>query len=90
MTLNVRESDNRGLEKSEIKKSEKVVQLAILSIQNFMNPFAISNKDQLYNIASGAPFSPDIERDILQADKIDKSSKEKFIQRYFISNSSRT
>ena len=56
---------HRELEKSEIKKSERAVELAITSIQNFMNPFDVSDKDHLYNIASGAPIPTDIEHDIL-------------------------
>ena len=81
---------HRELEKSEIKKSERAVELAITSIQNFMNPFNVSDKDHLYNIASGAPIPTDIEHDILQADEIGKRYKEKFIQDRFVNNPSRT
>ena len=87
MTLNVRESEN--IENLKKVKSDEAVQLAITSIQNFMNPFAISDKDYLHNFASGAPVPPDIEHDKLPADKIGKSSKE-FMQHRFITNSFRT
>ena len=40
----LRVGKHRELEKSEIKKSERAVELVITSIQNFMNPF-----DFLYN-----------------------------------------
>ena len=50
----------------------------------------ISDKDHLYNIASGAPIPTDIEHDILQADEIGKRYKEKFIQDHFVNNLSRT
>jgi hypothetical protein len=71
---------HRELEASEIKKSERKT---LNAIKNFTDPFAIIDKDRLYNIASGAPVSPEIEIDVLQADAAGKEAKNAFIRDRF-------
>lgn len=64
---------HRELERPEIKKSEEAVQRTISAIPNFTNPFSLVNKDHLYNLASGAPVSPEVEWDLLHAKAVGKS-----------------
>ena len=79
---------HRELEAAEIKKSEEAVQRTLTAIKNFTNPFAIIDKDHLYNIASGAPVSPEVEIDVLQADTVGKEAKKAFIRDRFQNGSS--
>ena len=62
---------HRKLEAAEIKKSEEAVQRTLTAIKTFNDPFAITGKDRLYNITSGAPVSP-VEIDVLRADTAGK------------------
>ena len=71
------------LEAAEIKKSEKAVQRTLTAIKTFIDPFAITDKDRLYNITSGAPVSPEVEIDILRADTAGKEAKKAFISNHF-------
>ncbi|KAJ8334115.1 hypothetical protein SKAU_G00397540 [Synaphobranchus kaupii] len=73
----------RELEAAEIKKCEDAVQKTLDAIRNFTDPFAISDKDHLYNIASGAPVPPEVEIDVLRADAAGKAAKEAFIRDHF-------
>ena len=69
-----RAGKHRELERAKIQKSEDAVQRTILVIQNFTNPFTIPDKNHLCNIASGAPSPPDVEYDVLHAEKIGKEA----------------
>lgn len=72
---------HRELEKAEIAKSEAAVQQAMMAFTScFMNPWRVPDKTRLYNIASGAPVSPEVEVDVLRADALGKELKEKFIK----------
>ena len=79
---------HRELEKSEIIKSEAAVQRTITAICNFTNPFTLADKDHLYSIASGAPVSPEVEKDVLNAEITGKELKKAFINDRFIVGSS--
>ena len=79
---------HRELERAEIKKSEKAVQRTISAIRNFTNPFEVVDKDHLYNLASGAPASPEVEKDVLDAEAAGKRAKDRFIQERFVIGSS--
>lgn len=83
-----RAGKHRELEKAEVKKSEEAVQRTISAIQNFTNPFSLIDKDHLYNLASGAPVSPEVEYDVLRAEAVGKESKHDFIQGRFVNGSS--
>jgi hypothetical protein len=83
-----RAGKHRELEKAEIKKSEEAVQRTMTTICNFVNPFTLDDKDHLYSLASGAPMPYDIEVDVLNADEVGKTTKEKFIQERFVNGSS--
>ena len=72
---------HRELEKAEIKKGEAAVQRVITAVNNFTNPFTIVDHEKLYSIASGAPVSPDVEKDVLQAESVGKAGKADFIKR---------
>ena len=85
-----RAGKHRELERAEIHKSEDAVQRTILVIQNFTNPFTIPDKNHLYNLASGAPSPPDVEYDVLHAERIGKEAKECFIRERFITAQSET
>lgn len=71
---------HRELERAEIQKSEEAVQRTITAILSFTNPFSIDDKERLYNLASGAPVSPEVEADILEAEAVGKAAKEAFIR----------
>ena len=79
---------HRELEQAEIRKSEEAVQKVICTIHNFMNPFDVPDKDHLYSLSSGAPASPEVERDVLCAEKIGKEAKEEFVRERFLNGSS--
>lgn len=79
---------HRELERAEIKKSEEAVQRTISAIRNFTNPFSVVDKEHLYNLASGAPVSPEVEFDVLRAEAAGKESKDAFIRDRFVSGSS--
>ena len=67
----------------EIKKGENAVKRTMTAIKNFTNPFTISEKDQLFSLASGAPVSKEVELDVLGAEKAGKKAKELFISERF-------
>ena len=52
--------------------TEEAVQRTLTAIKTFNDPFAITGKDRLYNITSGAPVSPEVEIDVLRADTAGK------------------
>ena len=79
-----RAGKHRELERAKIQKSEDAVQRTILVIQNFTNPFTIPDKNHVCNIASGAPSPPDVEYDVLHAEKIGKEAKPCFISERFV------
>ena len=85
-----RAGKHRELERAEIQKSEDAVQRTILVIQNFTNPFTIPDKNHVCNIASGAPSPPDVEYDVLHAEKIGKEAKPCFICERFVTARSET
>ncbi|XP_049455367.1 uncharacterized protein LOC125902797 isoform X2 [Epinephelus fuscoguttatus] len=74
---------HRELEAAEIKKSEEAVQRTLSAIRNFIDPFTVSDKDHLYNIASGAPVPLEVEIDMMRADTVGMEAKEAFIKDRF-------
>ncbi|KAL7407118.1 hypothetical protein ABVT39_003386 [Epinephelus coioides] len=56
---------HRELEAAEIKKSEEAVQKTLSTIRNFIDPFTVSDKDHLYNIAFGATVPLEVETDVM-------------------------
>ena len=75
---------HRDVYPAEIKKSENAVKKIITAVKNFMNPFNVVDKDQLYSIASGAPMKADVERDVLMAESFGNIAKKTFIEDRFI------
>ena len=53
------------------------------AICNFTDPFTMPHKDHLYSLASGAPATPEVEFDVLNADAVGKEAKNAFIQARF-------
>lgn len=78
---------HRELEPAQIKKSEAAVHRTIAAIKSFTNPFTIADKNRLYNLASGAPVSPEVETDVLLAEVTGKAAKDKFIKERFMNGS---
>ena len=76
-----RAGKHRELEKAEIKKGEEAVQRVLTAVNNFTNPFTVVDQEKLYCIASGAPVSLDVEKDVLQAESVGKAAKADFIKR---------
>ena len=72
---------HRELEKAEIKKGEDAVQRVLTAVNNFTNPFTVVDQEKLYSMASGAPVSLDVEKDVLQAESVGKTAKADFIKR---------
>ena len=60
---------HQELEKAEIGKSGQAVQRAMSAICHFTNPLTIHDKENLYNLASGAPVSKEVEVDVVNAEK---------------------
>ena len=75
---------HRELSPSRIKHGENAVKWRIAAIKNFMNPFTVPDKDQLYCIVSGSPMKADVERDVLLAESIGVNAKKQFITERFI------
>ena len=71
---------NKDMRPSEIRRGEAKVEATVDAINNFVNPFTISDKKSLYCISSGAKVPDEIENDILNAERIGKLEKEKFIE----------
>ena len=78
-----RSGKHRELETAQIGKCEKAVQSTIFAILNFTNPFSLCDKERLYNLASGAPVSAEVEHDVLRAEEVGKKAKEAFIRDRF-------
>lgn len=70
---------HKDLRQSEVKKSEKRVQKTKSVIQNFLNPFDVSDHDKLYCISSGAHAPEPVEKDMMTAEQLGKQAKETFI-----------
>ena len=71
---------NKDMRPSEIRRGEAKVEATVDAINNFVNPFTISDNESLYCISSGAKVPDEIENDILNAERIGKLEKEKFIE----------
>jgi hypothetical protein len=71
-----RHKDNRQANKTA---SERDVQKVLTSIENFVNPFCVDNKDALYCISSGSPLEKESEQNILEANKIGQQAHTKFV-----------
>ena len=59
---------HKDLRPTEIIKSELAVKVTIDAIENFVNPFTISDKEHLYSLSSGLKIPQDIEQDLLKAE----------------------
>ena len=74
---------HRELQASEMKKSREAVHRTQCVIKDFINPFTIADKENLYCISSGAPCSIEVQDQVLKADTIGKKLKETFIKERF-------
>ena len=57
------------------------VQKILSAIKSFTNPWRIVDKTKLYSLSSGYPMSESIEKDILGAETLGRSLRDKFILR---------
>lgn len=84
----IKAGKHRELQAAEIRRSEDAVCRVLSTIENFTNPFNLSDKTRLYSLASGAPASHEVERDVLSAEYLGKCAKLKFIQTRFVNGNS--
>ena len=61
-------------------RNEGLVLATVDSVNSFLNPFGIPDKDNLYCISSGCKMSQDIERDVVSAECKGEDQKEAFIE----------
>ena len=71
---------HKDVRPTEVKRSEGWVLSTIESVKSFLNPFGITDKDNLYNISAGCKMSPEIETDVLNAEHKGEDQKEVFIE----------
>ncbi|KAL4227611.1 hypothetical protein ACF0H5_013052 [Mactra antiquata] len=72
-------TSHRDTRPAEIKKSEQEVSDTIDAINEFIDPFSIDDKNNLYCITSGSRVPSEYEYDILQAGTMGKQAKEAFM-----------
>ena len=70
---------HRDCRQVEIQKSEARVQKTIDATRNFMDPFSIEDKSNLYSISSGPKMTKDVEIDVLTAEEVGNNMKKEFI-----------
>ncbi len=80
-------SSHKDTRKAEIVHSEADVQKVVDAIGNFIDPFAVPDKDSLYCISSGAPVSKSVENDLLTAGDTGKQAFGRFVQERFVERS---
>ena len=71
--MDTSENSHKDVRPSEIADSEEATTKVIQAISNFINPFAVEDKDNLYCLSSGAPATKDIE-DLLTVAKVGKEA----------------
>ena len=64
--------------KSEIQRGEECVKRVDCALNGFLDPFNMSDTNHLYNIASGAPVSKEVETDVLNTEAKGRAEHEKF------------
>lgn len=75
---------HKDLRPSQITRSEEDTCKVTRAIENFINPFEVDNKDALYCLSSGAPVPKDVERDLLQGEKIGQEAHSTFVKERLI------
>ena len=70
---------HREIGATAICKSEDSVQRAMTAIESFTNPFSVE-ASRLVSLSSGATVPPEVEKDVLDAEKIGKEQKDAFIK----------
>ena len=78
---------HKDLRPSQVKKSETHVKECMEAIGDFMNPFTVEDKMNLYNISSGVKIPNDIEKDIMNAEAKGLHEKNSFIEERLECNS---
>ena len=74
---------HRELQAYHMRKSEEAVLRTQNVIKDFINPWTIADKENLYCISSGAPCPKNVEEEILNAETKGKHIKEIFIKERF-------
>jgi len=69
---------HKDVRKSEVKRSQDNVRKTVDALKNFLNPFSV-NKDKLYCVPSAAAVPPEIEKDLLEAEKKGKEARMEFV-----------
>ena len=65
---------HKDVRKSEVKRSQDNVSKTVDAFKNFLNPFSVE-KDKLYCVVSAAAIPPEIEKDLLEAEKKGKEAR---------------
>jgi len=70
---------HKDVRKSEVKRSQDKVSITVDAFENFLNPFSVKKKDKLYCVPSAAAVPPEIEKDLLEAEKKGKEARKEFV-----------
>ena len=70
---------HREVRNAAVLKSEESVQRTINAIQNLTSPFSVE-PGKLVSLASGAIVPPEKEKDVLRAEEVGNTEKERFIK----------
>lgn len=79
---------HHGLERLRSRSPRRQVSVPSSAICNFAYPFSFVDKNHLYSMVSGAPFSPEVKLDLLHAEVAGKEAIEVFISVSFVNGSS--
>ena len=75
---------HKELQPSEIRRGEKNLQTLITAFHNFINPFQVEVKKDLFCISSGARAPDKVANDILNVEAGDKAAFKTFIQKRLV------
>ena len=79
-----KDTAHKDLRSSEIRRGEKDLQTLITAFHNFINPFEVEVKEDLFCISSGARVQAEVVNDILTAEAVGKAAFKTFIQKRLV------
>eukprot|EP00745_Piridium_sociabile_P026705 TRINITY_DN42673_c0_g1_i18.p1 TRINITY_DN42673_c0_g1~~TRINITY_DN42673_c0_g1_i18.p1 ORF type:complete len:760 (+),score=189.88 TRINITY_DN42673_c0_g1_i18:236-2515(+) len=71
---------HKDLRPSQVTQSDADTVKVMQAVNNFVNPFQIENKNELYCLSSGAPAPKDVENDLLSADRVGEEAYRQFVK----------
>lgn len=75
---------HRDIQAHEIKRSEQSILKVLDAFEQYVNPFEVENRDNLFCLSSGRPVPKSVEENLLNVDNLGKASYKTFIQDRFI------